>query len=310
MELIGVFYKKQPLLIELIKDEGNKTEYDKDTLVITKLGRKHGLFTELIKGFKSIEKDCSKVEVYKLDEKSWVYAKDQPKRFMDSIFIEDQKKKELLERLDNFKNNEEWYKGNGIPYQLGVLLYGQAGTGKSSLIKVIASYLDYPIYYLDSSSISNIEYAVSSLPEKSLLVIEDIDSNSVTHQRKEEKENKDATIESANLLKDMMKASLSSILNSLDGIFSSHGRILIATTNHIEKLDNALIRPGRIDVKLEVNYINEEILTQFMNRFFPKYILNYRGVNIKNNITIAQLQNMVLGKSKAEEIFEFAINKV
>lgn len=295
-------YKGMPILINLEKEEGNKTEYDKDTLTITKLWRAHGMFDNIIKDFKSVEKDKDKIEIYKLDERCWKYAKEQPKRYLKSVFMELEKKDALIDRLDSFIEKEEWYKDNGIPYQLGIILHGCHGTGKSSLVKVIASHLDYGIYYLDATNLSSLEDAVANLPEKSILVIEDIDSNSVTHQRDKDVRVKDNIASS--LLTELAPLSLSTVLNSLDGIFSSHGRILIATTNHIEKLDPALIRPGRIDMRIEVGYVNTEIFKQFVDNFFPKNNIDFNALKLKEKLTVAQLQNLVLEEKSILEILE------
>ena len=94
----------------------------------------------------------------------------------------------------------------------------------------------------------------------------------------------------------------SDLLNAIDGFFSSHGRILIASTNHIDKLDSALIRPGRIDLKIEIGYITSEILQEFLCNFYPTY-KNYE-YKIKNNVTVAQLQGWMLEGLTADEIVE------
>jgi len=295
------------LFIELIREEANDTERDKDTLIITKLGRRHKLFNELIPSFKESTKDRNKNDIYKFDDKYWRYTREQLKRNMSSVFLEEIKKDKLITRLDNFIKKEDWYIKNGIPYQLGILLHGAPGTGKSSLIKAIASYLNYSIHYIDTASLSGLEDAVSRLPDKAILVIEDIDSNTVTHSRKESKPSEgDACSEKTNLLDSLSIISLSSILNALDGLFSSHGRILVATTNHPEKLDSALIRPGRIDLKIEVGYVNIEIFKQFIYNFFPKSDVKFNDIKLKDKLTVAQLQNMVLEEKNLDEIIKFA----
>jgi chaperone BCS1 len=238
-------------------------------------------------------------------EDSWNYVKEQNKRSLKTIFIEQEKKDILIKRLSNFIEKEKWYIENSIPYQLGILLYGPAGTGKTSLIKAIAGYLNYPIYYLSPQKLSHIETAMSSLGDKCIIVIEDIDSNFLTHSR-EKKDGKEIAPKSDNsLINEVMLVSLSEILNSLDCMFSAHGRILIATTNHVEKLDPALVRAGRIDLKLEIGFVNNEILKGFIDNFFPENKLNISEIKLKNNLTIATLQNLILEEKTIEEIVEF-----
>jgi chaperone BCS1 len=120
----------------------------------------------------------------------------------------------------------------------------------------------------------------------------------VTHTRETAPVQTDGLAEA---IKDASVCTLSGILNAMDGMFSANGRILIATTNHIEKLDAALIRPGRIDLKLEVGFVNEEILREFFTHFFPKEKVP-DGIAIKDGITVAQLQGMVLSGNSAQKI--------
>lgn len=291
-------YKNTFLIINLIKESSNQTEYDKETLSITKFGRSRKLFNELINEIETLNEDSNKTKIFKMED-CWMYIKDQSKRDLNSVFMEKYKKDLLINTLSRFINNEKWYINNGIPYQLGILLYGAPGTGKTSLIKAISGYLNYPIYYISPQKLSKIEIAMSTLPDKCIVVIEDIDSNYLTHSR-EIKNNSDEN----SIMRELSSISLSELLNSLDGMFSAHGRILVATTNHIENLDSALIRPGRIDIKIEVGYVNNEILKDFINNFFPKNKINFNSLQIKPNISVATLQNMVLQEKNEYEIIE------
>jgi len=314
-----LIYKKNLLFITLVKESANQTNYDKDSLTFLKLGRDYGLFKQIISDADEIAEDKSSNKIYKMED-GWRYVKDQKKRALSSVFLEKTKKKYLLETIDKFISSEEWYLSHGIPYQLGILLYGSPGTGKTSLIKAIAAYLNYSIYYLPSSRLYKIEKAVSLLPDNSILVIEDIDTNDITNRRDNGWDQPDvpegasgtAPTTSNNKSSDdrdfetFLKMGLSEILNSLDGIFATHGRILIATTNYLESLDSALIRPGRIDIKIEVGYVNNEVLKEFCNSFFPENKINFDEIKIKKNkLTVALLQNMILEGKTLQNILDF-----
>ena len=293
-------YDNTFLLVTLIKDTTNQSTYDKETITILKLGRSHKIFKKIINEIINLEKNKDKIEVYKMDD-YWCNIRELKKRSLQSIFLSKNKKDLLIKTLDTFINTEMWYSDHGIPYQLGILLYGPPGTGKTSIIKAIASYLNYPVYYLPTSKLNKIEIASSTLPKNSLLIIEDIDCNFFVQDRN--KKTQDKNDNSIDIMEDFASIGLSEILNSLDGMFSAHGRILIATTNHIEKLDSALIRPGRIDLKLEITYINYEILKDFIASFFPDEELTEEIV-IKPNITVSILQGYILEGKNRNEILD------
>ena len=312
-----IIYKHVLLFVTLLKEPGNQTEREKDSLKFLKLGRSHKIFDDLLKEAEEMEEDKSVSRIYKMED-GWTYVKKQLKRPLESIFIEQDKKKLLLNSLSDFINKEEWYLAHGIPYQLGILLYGPPGTGKTSLIKALASYLNYHIYYLPTSRLYRMERASSSLPDKCIMVIEDIDSNFVTMKREEDDTprgvvssdfQKSPVIKQESsvdtYMESMEKVALSELLNSLDGLFSSHGRILIATTNHLENLDSAIIRPGRFDIKMEIGYINKETLKMFLDSFFPNNNVDVEGLKLKNNLTIAALQNLILSGYKEDYIINF-----
>jgi len=297
-----ISYKKIPLLITLTKESANQSSCDKETLSVVKIGRKRSIFDDFIKHATQLNLNPENIKIHKIDDNCWCYSKDIKKRKIESVFIEKNKRELLFNNLDKFINQEQWYVERGIPYQLGILLHGSPGTGKTSIVKAIASYLNYPIYYLSSGQLHKIEKAVASLPDKCVLVIEDIDSNSTTHSREN---NSEKNSEEEDMIKNFFKANLSEVLNSLDGIFSTHGRILVTTTNHIEQLDKALIRHGRIDIKIEIGFVNKEILSDFLQSFFPKSNINLNNIKIKSNVTVATLQNLVLLGSNEEDIIEF-----
>ncbi len=293
-------FKNKFLFINLIREKGGVADVDKETVIITKFGRSRKIFDELIQCLLNINED-NKIEVYNFKNDYWAFVKKLEKRNIDTVFIEKTKLDLILLKIKKFTESEAWYIRHAIPYQLGILFYGTPGTGKTSLIKALAAYLNYPIYVLAADKINHIADMMSDLPPKALLVIEDIDcSNSVISRNKDIGPNKKENVAKTEL----MRPNLSTILNTLDGLYSLHGRILIATTNHIEKLDTALLRPGRIDLKIEFNYVNSEIFEQFINHFFPNNKIDYTKIKIKENITTSYLQELLLEGNSITEIIE------
>ena len=280
-----ISYKNTFLFVNYYKENESISDKVKESIIITKLGRSRKLFTSLIRDVEKLNEDITKLKLYKMDN-GWCFSNRFRKRNINSTFIDKKKKLLIFNNIDNFIKREKWYISKGIPYQYGVLLHGKPGTGKTSLIKAIATKYNYNIYYLAPGKIHEIENALTTCSEKAIVVIEDIDTNTVVHKRKKNKQK--------NLLDDLSVINLSDILNALDGLNNIHGRLLICTTNHIDHLDKALIRPGRFDLLVEVGFANKEILKQFFNYYFPKTKIKLNGILIRPNVSVADLQNMIL----------------
>ena len=322
-----IWYKYRPILISLNKEE-TKSELDKETIKLVKFGRSHGIFDSLIKQISTNKDDSNKTSIYRMRKGSdWEFIAKQPKRNFDSIIIEEDKKNKLIKVIDDFISKEEWYIKHGIPWQLGILLYGPPGTGKTSIIKALSAYTDRSLSLISASYSDSISTALQKVPENSITVIEDIDACGETHKRVESKnkeENKlsmdsSETSTETDLENDFSmdkrmerlfekygNMGLADLLNAIDGVISSHGRILVMTTNHREKLDEALLRPGRVDIQIEIGYITMELFKEFILNFFPdtdKNIFNNRVLK-NNKLTGAELQGDVLEGLDAVGIIE------
>jgi chaperone BCS1 len=235
-----------------------------------------------------------KVYTYKGDEKQgdWTDTLSIHKRNLNTIYISSVQKNRIISAIEEFHKSENEHYQKGIPHHLGIMLYGPPGTGKTSLIQALASYFDVHICYLHSSELRYIQNAMTLLPKNAWIVIEDIDSNDVTHLQAEgsNKETKKSTRINKNGTLEQIEFTLDQILNCWDGMLASEGRILFITTNHPEKIDPALIRPGRIDIREEIGYVNKESLSQFCESFYGK-VTNF---DIKPQTTVSELQNAVI----------------
>lgn len=170
------------------------------------------------------------------------------KRNLSTIYLEN--KNTIFESINVWKNSEEFYRERGIPYKLGILLYGEPGTGKSSLIHAIASLLNKDVIVLTAGAILNgklSRYNSVCCGAPPIIVIEEIDT--IVNSRQNELGEKEKVI-------------LSELLNFLDGPSSPDSCIIIATTNHIEKLDPAIIRSGRFDIKIQMGKISRDLAIQ------------------------------------------------
>lgn len=244
----------------------------------------------------------------------------------DNLFIED--KGGILQLLDHFVNKTGKYKIKGFPYKLGMLLYGIPGSGKTSLIKAVAGYTKRNIINLSLSKIKTNQQLMEAvfdgkyniqgidLPitldfSRTIFVIEDIDCiSTIVNSRKDEeveivekeeiKDKKDLLLEALITPcseKREDKLDLSGILNVMDGIIDSPGRIIIITTNYPERLDEALIRPGRIDRKIHMGYIKYKEGIDMIRHYYDcldSELLDIEDTVFDKNITPAELEQMCM----------------
>ncbi|KAG8369453.1 hypothetical protein BUALT_Bualt14G0015300 [Buddleja alternifolia] len=188
----------------------------------------------------------------------------------DTLAMDAKKKRDIMDDLIAFTKGKEYYKQIGKAWKRGYLLYGPPGTGKSTMIAAMANFLHYDVYDLELTSVKDnteLRKLMMEISKRAILVIEDIDcSLDITGKRKKNKgdENDLKEIIARKVRKDNengyndenSKVTLSGLLNFIDGLWSACGgeRIIVFTTNYIEKLDGALIRRGRMDKHIEMSY--------------------------------------------------------
>jgi hypothetical protein len=192
----------------------------------------------------------------------WQYTKDRASRTFNSVMIPDGLQQEIEADLERFTKSRERLTRLEMPWRRGYLLAGPPGTGKTSLSLAIAGALRFNLATLSLTDIKSdgmLRKAVSTLRPRTVLVIEDIDANAVSHERDHN------TAQDGAL-------SLSGLLNSLDGFETPEGLVTILTTNHIEKLDAALVRSGRMDRTFHLEHIEAHELERLFVWFYEREI--------------------------------------
>lgn len=186
-------------------------------------------------------------------------AQDAPSRKLSSVILQDGVKEDLLDDIRKFLSDEKRYGELGIPWHRGLLLHGPAGTGKTSLIKALTAELGLDLWYAPLGDIkedSALLGLVRSVRPRGVLLLEDVDAYTAARDREDNDGEKGV--------------STSALLNALDGVVTPHGLITIMTTNHIDKLDPALIRSGRADRTIELGYPGWSEIQALWSLFFPE----------------------------------------
>ncbi|XP_074293999.1 AAA-ATPase At3g50940-like [Silene latifolia] len=222
---------------------------------------------------------------------------DHPSTF-DNLAMDPEMKSMIIKDLELFLSRGEFYRRVGKAWKRGYLLYGPSGTGKSSLIAAIANHLKFDVFDLQLRALESdweLQQLLLTMSNRSILVVEDIDRCNIQLIDQQESSEKDKD-------KDKDKITLSGLLNSIDGLWSSCGteRIIIFTTNNKDKLDPALLRPGRMDVHIHMSYCSPQAFKILAN--------NYLGIdNHKRFIEIEKLieESQVTTAEVAEHLIKY-----
>ncbi|KAI0043678.1 P-loop containing nucleoside triphosphate hydrolase protein [Auriscalpium vulgare] len=269
-----------------------------EMLSISVVARNNSVLKQLVlQAKKEYEAEAvHRIQIYFADSYgSWRYTDSRHKRPMSSIVLNPGVKEMLVSDTKDFLKSEKWYADRGIPFRRGYLLYGVPGSGKSSLIHAIAGELMLDIYVVSLSSSwindSTLTTLMGRVPSRCIVLLEDLDAaftRSVSRAKdskdKKKTDNKSDGEEetstpthgrsrraqkSKEQLSDVNTLTLSGLLNALDGVAAAEGRILFATTNHLEQLDPALCRPGRMDVWIEFKNASKWQAEALFRNFFP-----------------------------------------
>ena len=186
------------------------------------------------------------------------------KRPLESVVLDEGVKERIVGDVQDFLDSGKWYHDRGIPYRRGYLLYGPPGTGKSSFIQALAGELDYDIAILNLSerglTDDRLNHLLTIVPPRTLVLLEDVDAAFANRRTQTDTDG----YRGANV-------TFSGLLNALDGVASAEERVLFLTTNHVERLDPALVRPGRVDMTVRLGEVTRYQVGSLWDRFYGDF---------------------------------------
>lgn len=264
-----IWYKGWPFFVEreIPNEHATTSSKVREVIRVRCLGFKRDRIMNLLKNIQDDIEDNKCIKISSFSENYWQTVDNRRPRSVGTIVCKPGLMDGLANDMERFLGAFDWYADRGVPYRRGYLFSGPPGTGKSSTAIALAGHFRLPVYVLNLGSIltdTSLISAISEIPNRAILLIEDIDSAGVgsIRDREEDDDRKDGKF----------GITLSALLNCLDGALSREGRILIMTTNYPDRIDAALIRPGRVDVRVEFDLAGPSEIAMLFVRFFPEEI--------------------------------------
>lgn len=234
-----------------------------ETVTLTTLYAFRGVFEDIFKEAYELAKQAQegKTIMYSAMGMGWQQFGDpRRKRPLNSVVLDKGVKETVVADVKDFLGSQKWYVDRGIPYRRGYLLYGPPGSGKSSFIQALAGELDFGVAIINLSergmTDDKLIHLLTKLPQRTILLLEDADAAFVNRRQIDADGYGGGTV------------TFSGLLNALDGVAAGEERIAFLTTNHIERLDEALIRPGRVDMTVRIGEATRYQAAEMWERFY------------------------------------------
>jgi chaperone BCS1 len=240
-----------------------------------------------------IERELNRIAVYVPSpyNNEWTRARLGNNRKLDSVVLKAGQKEAVLGDLERFFAARERYETLGIPWRRGYLLYGPPGTGKTSLVTALASELSLNVCVLSLASPNvtdeKIGNLLASVPRRSVILIEDVDAFFTQRSKADTG----------------VKVSYSGFINALDGVAAHEGSVVFLTTNHPQLIDEAAIRSGRVDFRMELGLCDRDQLARMFRKFFDDQAAATRFADAvaADRWSPAQVQERLLKAASTDE---------
>jgi chaperone BCS1 len=294
-----LWYKRRVIWLSRDRKEGapgpNSEQFSlfkREVFTLRVLGRSQAAARAILQDARAValSRRSQKISIYIAAYDCWQSVDERDPRPLSSVFLPAGQSESVLNDLKQFSDSREWYQAKGIPWRRGYLFHGVPGSGKTSFICALAGHFQMNLYILNVASAllsdDGLINLLARVPANSAILLEDIDS--VFSQRVKSEDSKNSV-------------TFSGFLNALDGAASKDGAVVFMTTNHIARLDEALIRPGRCDVHVEFRRATADQAARMFLSFFPESERAFEFADGSVGLTMAEIQQHLLVHRGSEE---------
>jgi chaperone BCS1 len=294
-------YKNAFIAIQRERQKGNgiSSQDPFESVTLTTLYSQRHIFNDLFLDAQRLAQEYQegKTIMYSAWGTDWrEFGQPKRKRPINSVVLAEGLKESIIEDVESFLKSRTWYLDRGIPYRRGYLLHGPPGTGKSSFIQALAGELNFNIATLNLAerglTDDRLNHLLIKVPQRCIVLLEDADAAFANRRQVSEDGYSGSTV------------TFSGLLNAMDGVASAEERIIFLTTNHVERLDDALIRPGRVDMSVRLGNSSLYQMSQLWDRFYTdhdadgvlkeQFLQKSQALGLVDHVSTATLQGVFL----------------
>lgn len=276
---LGV-WKSRPILIYISEIESSGVEVQKMRITISLISTNRKLRAELVETFMVSDDNRA---VYMIDDGGLLeMVCPLTERRPETIVTNDDVHLKIASDIDWFVNNREWYIERGLAYKLVILLEGPYGTGKSSIVRFLATKLDSDLHLFPPTWTPMVFRALTpsgaeTLGKSNVKIVAMEDFDRTLFNAMAEPGSPDKPVRSG---RHGGRTDLNILINLLDGPYSPEGVVIVMTVNDMSKLDPVILRDSRIDRRYTIDLLNNESVHRYIEVRYPNDAKAFRAMNL------------------------------